>query len=175
MYFQSYPNRLWQIPDHFSNYYSLSIPLHVAEKLKLELSQRHMAEMDQLSRAHKTQMVAAKMELERAVELKQQKVREFAQLVGNGVKVLTHMKMCLCSSGSLFFEKSFNMVPIFCTKIPRYGPFPPPHHVKPKILKTEYLLLPTYPQEMGEDFKHSAPPSQTNFLFGRLQKSSKGD
>ena len=68
----------------------LLISLHFAEKLKLELSQRHMAEMDQLSRAHKTQMIAAKMELERAVELKQQKVRECAYcLVGSGVRVIT--------------------------------------------------------------------------------------
>ena len=46
----------------------------IAEKLKLELTQRQMAEMDQLSRTHRGQMAAAKMELERSIEIKQQQV-----------------------------------------------------------------------------------------------------
>ncbi|XP_072029595.1 protein FAM184A-like [Amphiura filiformis] len=60
------------------------------EKLKLELSQRHMAEMDQLSRAHKTQMAAAKMELERAVELKNQKEREHQNRIEDFQDDLNH-------------------------------------------------------------------------------------
>ncbi|XP_038046349.1 protein FAM184A-like [Patiria miniata] len=46
------------------------------ERMKLELTQRHIAEMDQLSRAHRTQMAAAKMELERSIEIKQQQERD---------------------------------------------------------------------------------------------------
>ncbi|XP_033125471.1 protein FAM184A-like [Anneissia japonica] len=46
------------------------------EKLKIELSQRHMSEIDQISKAHKQQISAARMELERAVELKQMQDKE---------------------------------------------------------------------------------------------------
>ncbi|XP_063963502.1 protein FAM184A-like [Lytechinus pictus] len=47
------------------------------EKLRLEMTHRQSAELDQLTRAHRTQMSAAKMELDRAIELKQRQERDF--------------------------------------------------------------------------------------------------
>ncbi|XP_071948560.1 protein FAM184A-like [Antedon mediterranea] len=48
----------------------------MTEKLKIELSQRHMAQIDQITKAHRMQISAARMELERAVELKQMHEKE---------------------------------------------------------------------------------------------------
>ncbi|XP_006811612.2 protein FAM184A-like [Saccoglossus kowalevskii] len=47
------------------------------EKIKSDFSKRHMGELDQLTRAHKTQMGAVKMELERALELKQRQETDY--------------------------------------------------------------------------------------------------
>nr|XP_054766434.1 protein FAM184A-like [Lytechinus pictus] len=47
------------------------------DKLRLEMTHRQSAELDQLTRAHRTQMSAAKMELDRAIELKQRQERDF--------------------------------------------------------------------------------------------------
>ena len=61
--------------------YSTGLCIVITEKLKLELTQRHMAEMDQLSRTHRTQMAAAKMELERSIEIKSQQVGSHCKLL----------------------------------------------------------------------------------------------
>lgn len=74
-----------------------------SDKLRLELTQRHSAEMDQLARAHKTQMAAARMELERAIELRQQQVRGVFSVVREFCsKALT----CLCTPGALLFHNT---------------------------------------------------------------------
>ena len=52
----------------------------LTERLRLEMTQRQSAELDQLARAHRTQMAAAKMELDRAIELKQRQV-EFTKVM----------------------------------------------------------------------------------------------
>ena len=44
------------------------------ENLRTELQQQHAAELDETSRSHQLQMQAARMELDRAIELSRQKV-----------------------------------------------------------------------------------------------------
>ncbi|XP_013402625.1 protein FAM184A-like [Lingula anatina] len=53
--------------------------IHLSEKetLKSELAHRHAMELEQMNKAHNTQMNAARMELERAIELSKQKERDF--------------------------------------------------------------------------------------------------
>ena len=44
------------------------------ENLRTELQQQHASELDETNRSHQLQMQAARMELDRAIELSRQKV-----------------------------------------------------------------------------------------------------